>query len=105
MRTLRQGPVFINGMVNSIEVELTSLQNEFREDRRKSVVVPETFDVLRKLIMQHRHRVTYLELEATINIIVHGTSINSMLHDHFQANGGLFFLFFLFLKKLNMSKP
>ena len=39
---LNQGPVFIDSMVNS-------LQNEFREGHPKSVVVPETIDVVHQL--------------------------------------------------------
>ena len=36
----------------------SSLQDEFRESRPKSVVVPETIDAVRQLILQDRH-VTY----------------------------------------------
>ena len=47
---LHQGPVFIDGMVNSTEV-VVHTQNEFREGRPKSVVVPETIDAVRQLIV------------------------------------------------------
>ena len=57
----------------------SSLLDEFREDRPKSVVVPETIDAGRQLILQDRH-VTYCETEATIGIS--GTSIQSILHEH-----------------------
>ena len=39
-----------------------SLQSEFCEGRLKSVVVPETIDAVRQLILQDRH-VTYREIE------------------------------------------
>ena len=41
-----------------------SLQDEFRKGRPKSVVVPETIDAVRQLILQDRH-VTYSEMETT----------------------------------------
>ena len=41
------------------------LQDEFREGRPKSVVVPETIDAVRQLILQDRH-VTYREIEALV---------------------------------------
>ena len=40
----------------------SSLQDEFCEGRTKSVVVPETIDPVRQLILQDRH-VIYLEIE------------------------------------------
>ena len=46
----------------------SSLKDEFREGRSKSVVVPETTDA-----------VTYREIETTLGII--GTSIHSILHE------------------------
>ena len=70
---LHQGPVFIDGMVNSTEVVVHSktnfvkvVQNQllfrkplmlcvFREGCPKSVVVPETSDAVRQLILQDRH--------------------------------------------------
>ena len=57
----------------------SSLQGEFREDRLKLVVVPETIDVVRQLIFQDRH-VTYREIETTLGIS--GTIIHSILHEH-----------------------
>ena len=42
-----------------------SLQDEFREGRPKSVVVPETIDTVRQLILQDR-RVTYREIECLV---------------------------------------
>ena len=57
----------------------SSLQNEFREGRPKSVVVPETIDAVRQLILYDRH-VTYREIETTLGIS--GTSIHSILHEH-----------------------
>lgn len=56
-----------------------SLQDEFREGRPKTVVVPETVDAVRQLIIQDRH-VTYREIEASLAIS--GTSIHSILHEH-----------------------
>ena len=43
------------------------LQDEFHEGRLTSVVVPETIDVVRQLILQDRH-VTYREIETTIGL-------------------------------------
>ena len=57
----------------------TSLQDELREGRPKSVVGPETTDALRQLILQDRH-VTYREIETTLGIS--GISIHSILHEH-----------------------
>lgn len=57
----------------------TSLQDEFREGRPKSAVLPQTIDAVRNLIMQDRH-VTYLEIEASLSIS--STSIHSILHEH-----------------------
>ena len=51
---LHQGPVFIDGMVNS-------LQEEFRAGHPKSLVVPETIDTVRQLILQDRY-VTYRDI-------------------------------------------
>ena len=45
----------------------SSLQNEFREGRPKPVVVPETIDAVRQLILLDRH-VTYCEIETTLDI-------------------------------------
>ena len=57
----------------------SSLQDEFREGRPKSAVVPKTIDAVRELILQDRH-VTYREIETTLGIS--GTSIHSILHKH-----------------------
>ena len=56
-----------------------SLQDEFREGRPKSVVVPETIDTVRELIMQDRH-VTYREIETSLGISMN--SIHTILHEH-----------------------
>ena len=55
----------------------SSLQDEFREGRPKSVVVPETIDAVRQLILQDCH-VIYREIEAHLGIS--GTSIYSILN-------------------------
>ena len=47
----------------------SSLQDEFREGRPKSVVVPETIDSVLQLILQDRH-VTYREVKITLGISV-----------------------------------
>ena len=57
----------------------SSLQDEFREGRPKSVVVPETIDAVCQLILQDGH-VTYRGIETTLGIS--GTSIHSILHEH-----------------------
>ena len=61
----------------------SSLQDEFRKGRPKSViVVPETIDAMRQLILQDRY-VTYREIETTVRIS--GTSIHSILHEYFTV--------------------
>lgn len=57
----------------------SSVADEFREGRPKSVVVPQNIDAVRELIMQDRH-VTYCEIEASLHIS--STSIHSILHEH-----------------------
>ena len=57
----------------------SSLQDEFRESRSKSGVVPETIDAVRQLTLQDRH-VTYREIESTLGIS--GTSMHSILYEH-----------------------
>ena len=83
---LHQGPVFINFMVNSTD---SSLQDEFRKGRPKSVVVLETVNAVRQLILQDRH-VTYREIETTLGINV--TSIHSILHEHLTVKNIFFAL-------------
>ena len=56
-----------------------SLQDEFRDGHPKSVLVPETIDAVRQLILQDRH-VTNGEIETTLGIS--GNSIHSTLHEH-----------------------
>ena len=58
---------------------VNSTEDEFREGRPKSVVVPETIDAVRQLIFQDRH-VTYSEIETILGIS--GTSIHLTLHEH-----------------------
>ena len=53
-----------------------------REGRPKSVVVPETIDAMRQLILQDRH-MTYREIETTLGI--NETNIHSILHEHLTA--------------------
>ena len=67
----------------------SSLQEEFREGRLKSVVVPETIDAVRQLIFEDRH-VSYREIETTLGIS--GTSIHSILHEHLTSKKSLFAL-------------
>ena len=57
----------------------SSLQDEFREGRPKSDVVPETIDDVRQMILKAPH-VTYSEIELTLGIS--GTIIQSILHEH-----------------------
>ena len=63
-----------------------SLQDEFREGRSKSVVIPEAIDAVRQLILQERH-VTYRETEITLGISE--TSIHSILHEHLTVKKNL----------------
>ena len=56
----------------------SSLQDEFREGRPKSVVVQENIDAVRQLILQDC--LTYREIETTLSIS--GTNIHSILHEH-----------------------
>ena len=60
----------------------SSFQDEFHESRPKSVVVPETIDAARQLILQDRHG-TYREIETTLGIS--GISIHPILHEHFTV--------------------
>ena len=71
-----EGSVFVDGIVNSGR---SSLQDEFREDRSKSVAVPETIDAVRQLIFKDRHAI-YREMETTLGIS--GTSIQSILYEY-----------------------
>ena len=59
--------------------DCSSLQDEFREGHSKSVVVPESKDALRQLILQDGY-VTYREIETTLDDS--RTSIHSILHEH-----------------------
>ena len=65
--------------MNLMQFLAMKLQDEFRECRSKSVVVPETIDAMRQLILQDCH-VIYREIETTLGIS--GTSIHSILHEH-----------------------
>ena len=56
----------------------SSHQDEFREGRPKTVVVSETIDAVRQLILQDPH-LTYREIETTLGI--NGSSIYSILHE------------------------
>lgn len=56
-----------------------SLNDEFREGRPKSVVVPENIDAVQNMIIQDRH-VTYCEIETSLGISP--TSIHKILHEH-----------------------
>ena len=60
----------------------SSLQDEFREDRPKSVVIPETIDDVRQLILQDRH-MSYREIETTLGISE--TRIHLILHDYLNV--------------------
>ena len=55
------------------------LQDEFREGHPKAVVVLETIDAVRQLILQDRHA-TYHEIKTTLGIS--GASIHSIFHEH-----------------------
>ena len=68
---LHRGPVFIE-WYGEFNRGRSSLQHEFREGRAKSVVVPETVDAVRQLILQDRY-VTYRVIKITLGIS--GTSI------------------------------
>ena len=65
---LHEGPVFFDGIVNSIQV-VNNCKKVLKvpEGRPKSVVVLETIDAVRKLILHDRH-VTFCEIETTIGI-------------------------------------
>ena len=67
----------------------SSFEDEFREDRVKSVVVLETNEGMRQLILQDRH-VTYHQIETTLSIS--RTSIHSKLHEHVIVKKNLFAL-------------
>lgn len=57
----------------------SSLTDELKEGRPKSVVVPKNIDAVRELIKQDRH-MTYREIEASLFISM--TSIYAILHEH-----------------------
>ena len=61
-------------------------QDEFREGCL--VVVPETIDAVRQLILQDCH-VTYREID---KIVISGTSIHSILHEPLTVKKNLFAL-------------
>ena len=67
--------MFIDSMMNSTEVVVHAL----RGGGPPSVVVPETINAARQLILQDRH-VTYRQIAATLGIS--GTNIHSILHEH-----------------------
>lgn len=54
-----QGPVFIDGIVNSIVA--------IREDRPKSFVVRKTIDAVREMILEDRN-VIYCEITTTLGV-------------------------------------
>ena len=58
---------------DEINRDRSSLQDEFREGRKKSIFGPETIDAVRQLILQDR-QVTYREIETTLGIS--GASMN-----------------------------
>ena len=57
-------------------------QDEFRKGRPKSVVVPETIDAVRQLILQDRHMI-YCEIETRLSIS--GTRIHSIWLKHLSV--------------------
>lgn len=57
----------------------TSVSDEYREGRPKSVVVPNNIDAVRTMIKEDRH-VTYREIEASLGMSK--TAIHSILHEH-----------------------
>lgn len=69
----------VNRWYQEFSLGRRSLQDEFREGRPISIVLPETIDAVRELIKQDRH-VTYREIEAFLGISM--TSINKILHEH-----------------------
>ncbi|XP_055316153.1 histone-lysine N-methyltransferase SETMAR-like [Sitodiplosis mosellana] len=76
-----QAPSFstVKNWYNEFNRGRHSLQDEHREGRPKSAVVPENIDAVRELIMLDRH-VTYREIEASLGISM--KSIGRILHDH-----------------------
>ena len=76
-----QRPLFINSMVNSNEDVVHSKTNIIKVVQNQ-LLFPETIDAVRQLISQDRH-VTYCEIEITLGI--NGTSIHSILHEHFSV--------------------
>ena len=61
---LHQGPLWCCG---EFKRGRSLLQNQFREGRPKSVLVSETIDAVRQLILQDHH-VTYRQIETTLFI-------------------------------------
>ncbi|GBP84036.1 hypothetical protein EVAR_56884_1 [Eumeta japonica] len=60
------------------------LTDEFKDDRPKSVKVPENIDAVRELIMQDRH-ITYCKMKASLGI--NTTSIQKILHENLAVKG------------------
>ena len=75
---LHQGPVFIDGMVNSTEVVVHSKTN-FVQVVQNQLFFPETIDAVCQLILQDRY-VIYRESNTTLGIS--GTSVPSILQEH-----------------------
>ncbi len=61
---------------------MAAVQDDVREGRPTSVVVPKNIDAVRERIKEDRH-VTYREIEAYLGISM--TSINKILHDHLNV--------------------
>ena len=74
--------MFIDGWYGEFNRGRSSFQDEIREDCPKSGFVQETIDAVRQLILQNHHG-TYREIETILGIS--GTSIHSILHQHFTV--------------------
>lgn len=60
----------------------TSLEDESREGRPSTAVIPENIDAVRSMIEQDRH-CTYREIQSCLGISL--TSIQTILHDHLSV--------------------
>ena len=75
---LHQGPVFIDGMLNSTEIVVPSKTN-FVKVMQTQLLFRKSLMLCAVLILQDRH-VTYREIETTL--VISGTSIDSILHQY-----------------------
>ena len=73
----------VKNWFNEFSYARRSLKDELREGRSKTAIVSENIVAVRELIMQDRH-VTYLEIEASLNIFFQQLTFNICIHSGFK---------------------